>query len=89
MNGSAPFLATGVPSMRLCPDCFTPNTHSGRGCRHMLCSNCSLKFCFVCLGPCTCCNSNTRGLATCVHNATSSCTNQRSERQTVSKPLGK
>ncbi|XP_041840515.1 E3 ubiquitin-protein ligase RNF19B-like isoform X1 [Melanotaenia boesemani] len=40
---------TGCPSIRACPTCGCLLEHLNTNCKHLLCPQCKVKFCFVCL----------------------------------------
>ncbi|XP_073331270.1 uncharacterized protein [Pagrus major] len=40
---------TGCPSIRACPTCGTLVRHDGTRCKNVVCTQCKVEFCFVCL----------------------------------------
>ncbi|XP_072232511.1 uncharacterized protein [Leuresthes tenuis] len=40
---------TGCPSIRACPTCGSLLEHGNNNCKHLLCPQCKVEFCFVCL----------------------------------------
>lgn len=76
-----------VPAIRVCPNeaCLRLVQKRDHESRHVLCVACGLKFCFVCLGGCTCC-SKVLGNHTCKHSS-DCCGNQIAVCQTVTHPL--
>jgi len=83
INGNGGVIAR-VFKGRICPSCGTAVRHELDGCRHVRCINttCQFKFCFSCLGGCTCCNVGKRFPKVCAHNS-DRCTNAFFSRQTT------
>uniref|UniRef100_A0A8C6K7E9 RING-type domain-containing protein n=1 Tax=Nothobranchius furzeri TaxID=105023 RepID=A0A8C6K7E9_NOTFU len=49
---------TGCPSIRACPTCGTLLEHNGKQCKNIMCRQCKVEFCFVCLKVTTKCKSD-------------------------------